>query len=105
MSRTPLTRGRRGLQGSSAITPPVYGRQVYAAPTPARPTVVQYAHGRYELRGDGIATAYQWLWIPNPTIPPPPRPGLRSNTQSAREPASVVATGCRSAAIRPPLRP
>ena len=57
MSRTLLTRGRRGLQGSSAITPPVYfapppiysapprvystppvyGRQVYAAPAPPPP--------------------------------------------------------------------
>ena len=50
--------------------PPVYRGQVYAAPAP--PTVVQYPHGRYELRGDGIATAYQWVWIPNSTIPPPP---------------------------------
>jgi hypothetical protein len=52
--------------------PPVYGRQAYAAPAPAQPTVVQYPHGRYELRGDGIRTAYQWVWIPNPPIAPPP---------------------------------
>lgn len=52
--------------------PPVYRGQAYAAPAPAPPTVVQYPLGRYELRGDGIATAYQWVWIPNPTIPPPP---------------------------------
>ncbi len=52
--------------------PPVYGRQAYAAPAPAQPTVIQYPHGRYELRGDGIATAYQWVWIPNPPLPPPP---------------------------------
>jgi hypothetical protein len=52
--------------------PPVYGRQAYAAPAPAQPTVIQYPHGRYELRGDGIATAYQWVWIPNPPIAPPP---------------------------------
>jgi hypothetical protein len=52
--------------------PPAYVRQNYAAPAPAQPTVVQYPHGQYELRGDGIATAYQWVWIPNPTIPSPP---------------------------------
>jgi len=34
--------------------------------------VVQYANGRYELRGDGVTTPYQWVWIPNP--PSPARP-------------------------------
>lgn len=43
-----------------------------AAPAPIYSRVVQYAHGRYELRGDGIYTAYQWVWIPNPPPPPPP---------------------------------
>jgi hypothetical protein len=52
--------------------PQAYVRQAYAAPAPAQPTVIQYPHGRYELRGDGIATAYQWAWIPNPSISPPP---------------------------------
>ena len=52
--------------------PPAYPRQTYAAPAPAQPTVIQYPHGQYELRGDGIAIAYQWVWIPNPTIAPPP---------------------------------
>jgi len=55
---------------------PVYYQQVYAPPAytppPTYPTVVQYAHGRYELRGDGIQTPYQWVWIPNPPPPPPP---------------------------------
>jgi hypothetical protein len=37
-------------------------------------TVVQYSHGRYELRGDGIATPYRWVWIPNPPPPPPVAP-------------------------------
>src|SRR2546427_13023419 len=32
-------------------------------------TVVEYPHGRYELRGDGIKTPYQWVWIPK--APPP----------------------------------
>lgn len=53
---------------------PIYYRQVYVPPpaSPTYPTVVQYSHGRYELRGDGIQTPYQWVWIPNPPPPPPP---------------------------------
>jgi hypothetical protein len=56
--------------------PPPYASHaagVYAAapPPPVQPSVVQYAHGRYELRGDGVNTAYQWVWFPNA---PPPAP-------------------------------
>jgi len=43
----------------------------YAAPAPRYSNVVHYPHGRYELRGDGIQVAYQWVWIPNPPAPPP----------------------------------
>ena len=43
-------------------------------PPPSLPTVVQYPHGRYELRGDGWTTAYHWVWIPNPPPPPPAPP-------------------------------
>jgi hypothetical protein len=49
----------------------VYPQQAYAPP-PTHPTVINYPHGRYELRGDGIQTPYQWVWIPNPPPPPPP---------------------------------
>jgi hypothetical protein len=55
--------------------PVYYAAPVYAAPATPAPTysrVVQYPHGRYELRGDGVYTAYQWVWIPNPPPPPPP---------------------------------
>ena len=51
---------------------PVYSGRANAAP--AAPQVVRYQHGRYELRGDGVHTAYQWVWIPNPPAPPPPPP-------------------------------
>lgn len=47
----------------------------YAPPAVAPPSlsqVIEYPHGRYELRGDGITTPYQWVWIPNPPPPPPP---------------------------------
>lgn len=57
------------------------GQQRPAAASPtaaaASPTVVQYPHGRYELRGDGIYTAYRWVWIPS--APPPPPPPRRSD--------------------------
>src|SRR3989441_13217312 len=36
------------------------------------PSVVEYPHGRYELRGDGVTAPYTWVWIPNPPPPPPP---------------------------------
>lgn len=51
---------------------------------PSYPTVVQYPHGRYELRGDGFTTAYHWVWIPNP--PPAPPAGVQ---QPASPPAST----------------
>jgi len=58
---------------------------VYTVPTQVvvvtpLPTVVQYPHGRYELRGDGVSTPSHWIWIPNPPPPPPvalPPPGAQ----------------------------
>lgn len=47
----------------------VYATPPVAPPAP-QPTVVQYPHGRYELRLEG--QQYVWVWIP--TIPPPPPP-------------------------------
>jgi len=49
-------------------SPPQY--QAQAQPQ-QHPTVVEYPHGRYELRGDGIKTPYQWVWIPKAPPPPP----------------------------------
>ena len=67
--------------------PPIYGAQpvyaqpvntVYATPAappmpppPPMPTVVEYPMGRFELRGDGMTSPYNWVWIPNPPPPPP----------------------------------
>jgi hypothetical protein len=42
-----------------------------ASPGWTGPRVVQYAHGRYELRGDGLAVPWAWVWIPA-TAPAPP---------------------------------
>jgi hypothetical protein len=68
--------------------PPV----AYSSPPPApapppMPTVIQYPHGRYELRGDGVTTAYTWVWIPNPPPPPPPPATSPAEPQSAPAPA------------------
>lgn len=53
---------------------PAYANQAYIAPAPVQPRVVQYPHGRYVLQGDGIRSAYQWVWIPNPPSAPPAAP-------------------------------
>ncbi len=52
--------------------PPASSPVAAAPPPPAPPErdLVQYSDGRYELRGNGAATPYHWVWIPNP--PPPP---------------------------------
>lgn len=60
-------------------TPPAYyaAPPVAYAPTPATPAVqreVIYPHGRHVLYGDGVTTAYRWVWVPNP--PPPPAPAV-----------------------------
>jgi hypothetical protein len=62
------------VQASAA---PAY-RAPYAAAAPVQPAavasspgrVVQYPHGRYELRGDGVRVAYVWVWIPATTGQP-----------------------------------
>ena len=41
-------------------------------PVPAIQREVVYPHGRHLLYGDGVRTAYQWVWVPNPPAPPPP---------------------------------
>ena len=56
-----------------APPPPAYASLTLQPPPASHPTTVQYPHGRYELRGDGVRTAYQWVWIPN-APPPPPAP-------------------------------
>jgi hypothetical protein len=66
-----------------AVYAPAYSSAAYAAypmtsaaPAPQAvawtgPRVVQYAHGRYELRGDGVSVPYAWVWIPTAASPPP----------------------------------
>jgi hypothetical protein len=46
-----------------------------ASPTASSvPSVIEHPTGRYELRGDGEATPYVWVWIPNPPPAPPAEP-------------------------------
>jgi hypothetical protein len=65
---------------ASAPAYPVGAYVVASRPSAARlPAVrreVVYAHGRHVLLGDGVTSAYQWVWVPNPPAgapPPPPR--------------------------------
>lgn len=86
---------------------PSYPAPVSYAPTPSptvsvapqRPQqdVVQFATGRYELRGDGVSTPYTWVWIPNPPTAPPPAaptappseaPPATGPSSSQRQPAT-----------------
>jgi len=62
--------------------PPV----VYTPPAPT-PTVIEYPTGRYELRGDGVTSAYQWVWIPKPPPPPPPPEAAPEPGSQSRPPA------------------
>jgi hypothetical protein len=56
----------------------LYRQGIVTPPPPASSysNVVQHRHGRYELRGDGVHTAHQWVWIRSvaavPPVPPPP---------------------------------
>jgi hypothetical protein len=92
---------------------PSYSAPVSFAPTPSptvsvaqqRPQqdVVQFATGRYELRGDGVSTPYTWVWIPNPpTAPPPTAPPPAAPTAPPRE--APPATGPSSSPRQPATR-
>jgi hypothetical protein len=78
------------------VAPPAV---VYAPPavvSVSPPTVVQYPHGRYELRVEG--GRYVWVWTPNPPPPPayqvpasPPPPS--SGAEAAPAPGACKPTG------------
>jgi hypothetical protein len=60
--------------------PPAYYAQpaaqvAYAPPAPPAQNEVVYPHGRYVLRGDGVTSSYQWVWIANPAAAPSGAPG------------------------------
>ncbi|HWN91669.1 MAG TPA: hypothetical protein VNQ15_09665, partial [Verrucomicrobiae bacterium] len=72
--------------------PPAYSPPVVIAlvpPPPPVPSVIEYPTGRFEMRGDGITTPYQWVWIPNPpAAPPTPPPPPAPRAPVAAEPSS-----------------
>jgi hypothetical protein len=65
---------------------PVVSQPRQAAVQPAPPAqtrVVHYPHGRYELRGDGVTTAYLWVWVVTES---PGNPSLASLPPAAPPP-------------------
>lgn len=44
------------------------------APAPQIEREVVFAEGRYVLLGDGVATPFRWVWVPNPPAAPPSEP-------------------------------
>lgn len=83
-----------GLLLGSVLAAPSYGYPYYAYPYAAYPDPVYapaaayqpqtqvyvalsaqrevcYATGCYHLQGDGVTTAYQWVWLPAAPAPPP----------------------------------
>ncbi len=74
----------------SYYPPPSYAPPAaYGSPAlPPVPRVVEFSTGRYELRGDGVYSPYQWVWVPNPpAAPPPPAPPTSAPPPPAAEPA------------------
>ena len=64
---------------SLAVPPP---------PAPPPPTVIEYPTGRYELRGDGVAVPYKWVWVPNPPPAPPAPPAVGESAPTTAPPAA-----------------
>jgi hypothetical protein len=74
-----------------APAPAVYATTPTYASAPAYPIVVSapatrppavqrevvYAQGRHVLLGDGVTSAYRWVWVPNPPAGTPPAPPSR----------------------------
>jgi hypothetical protein len=71
----------------------VYSQPSEFAPSPSMelglppmPSVIPYPDGRYVLMGDGINSAYRWVWIPNPPSAPPEKspPAVAPGPAAAR---------------------
>ncbi|MGH7389790.1 MAG: hypothetical protein ACREM3_10075 [Candidatus Rokuibacteriota bacterium] len=75
-----------GTYPASPVYGPPYASAARPAPVaPPAPAVVHYPHGRYELRGDGITAAYQWVWIWNA---PSASPALAAEPTRSPSPAT-----------------
>ncbi len=70
--------GRISVQEAAPPPPPSPPTTVVVQipPSPPAQRVATYPEGRYELRGDGRALAYLWVWVPTGTTyafaPPAP---------------------------------
>ena len=51
--------------------PPAYSQPSMELGLPPMPSVIPFPDGRYVLMGDGLNSAYRWVWIPNPPSAPP----------------------------------
>lgn len=70
-----------------AVYEPLSAVPIPSTPPPAPQGVVEYEGGRYELRGDGMTTAYRWVWIPNPPPGPPGASSMRAPESGELAPA------------------
>jgi Domain of unknown function (DUF4124) len=82
--------------------PPAAAYYPSVPPAPSAPPgqrTVEFPTGHYELRGDGAATPYTWVWIPNPPSAPPgpppaptapPAPGGPTSRQAPPAPAPTI---------------
>jgi hypothetical protein len=50
---------------------PAYSPPSMELGLPSIPSVIPFPDGRYVLMGDGLTSAYRWVWIPNPPSAPP----------------------------------
>src|SRR6266436_1796789 len=61
-----------------AYAPPLYmnspSYQSQLSLSPPAPREVCYVGGCYHLEGDGMTTAYRWVWVPNVPAAPPDVP-------------------------------
>jgi hypothetical protein len=80
-------------------SPTVYVSSPIVSPQPAplpaaspreelMPRVVEHPTGRYELRGDGVATPYVWVWIPHPPGAPPGPPSSLAPLPAGASPSA-----------------
>ena len=72
------------VYASPAMYPPAPAMPVSIPPALPTAMVVEHPGGWYQLRGDGVTTPYNWVWIPKAPAPPvasaePAPPAQRSD--------------------------
>ena len=65
--------------------------------------VVQYPHGRYELRGDGVSVPWAWVWVPALAMPAvAPAGPVRTAPRAAEGPGLPDRRASGAGLARPP---